>query len=433
MPSPRALTLTAAAVALLLLAGTARAQVPTVPGGGGGGPASTTSTTSTTERPTTTTTERPTTTTTGPLVPTSSTTSSTTTTQPGTIATTPSNPTTPGSPDSTTTTQPGATNPAAPETGEDVAPTRGVGPFPPELKALMDSVVRTKPNSTRALVAALQPLRDLGVPEAEITRLGFGRFPVGAEANWADDWWFPRFGPGWRLHQGNDIFAAYGAPVRAPIAGTIHLTNGGLGGLSTYVYAPDGSYVYMTHLSAQPEGLAEGLQVQVGDVVGFVGTSGDAAGTSPHLHFEYHPPRTATVTTGKGARAVTRTVVVPTPLLTVLPATDPKPFLDAWVADALANVPALVARYQRDQPQALVATALTRRLATGVASFDAPKRPTRSQLLWASSASPTGGALALAEAAATDAAQSMGWRTDAVPVATGEPGRLFGSGTLRVR
>ena len=268
--------------------------------------------------------------------------------------------------------------------GDDTAePPADAGPFPEHLRRQMNSVKRTGANDTRGLLAALAPLAEFGVSPEEAVHLGFGRFPVGGEARYSHDWWFPRFGPGWRLHMGTDIFAAMGTPVRSPTDGVVRLTQGGLGGISTYVSQPDGTYFYMTHLSGYPPGLVDGQQVKTGQVVGYVGNSGNARTTPPHLHFEIHP--------GGGS------------------AIDPKPYLDQWIADALAQVPALVAHYRATQPRILVATGLTRRMASGSAgAFSGVGGPPRGQLLWASSMSP-GGALRLAQAEALRAADGVDW------------------------
>ena len=318
----------------------------------------------------------------------------------------PNDPTQP--PEDGSTPPPGESPPDG--TSADGEAPSGAGPFPDDLKAMMNSVKRSRSNNTRALVSALQPLLDLGVPAEEVIRVGFGRFPVGGEAKYSHDWWFPRFGPGWRLHQGTDIFAPHGTPVRAPVEGTVRLTNGGLGGLSTYVIQPDGGYVYLTHLSGYPEGLAEGQQVKVGDVVGYVGTSGNARGTSPHLHFEIHPVPYKKVVVGKGKKRQETMVPQKVPPGTQLPAVDPKAYLDQWIADAIANVPKLIAHYEAGRPRAIQLTGLTRRFSGQSSSlFDAPSRPPQSQLLWTSAANPTSGAIAIAEAEARRAMRRLNW------------------------
>ncbi|MDP9403462.1 MAG: M23 family metallopeptidase, partial [Actinomycetota bacterium] len=234
----------------------------------------------------------------------------------------------------------------------------GVGPFPPELAALSRSVKRTGPRNTTALVDALKELEGLGVSRDEALRIGMGQFPVGGYASYSHDWWFPRFGPGWRLHMGTDIFAATGTPVRAPANGVIRWAAGGLGGIAAYVVQGDGTYYYLAHLDRRPEGQRDGQPVEVGDVVGYVGTSGNAEGGSPHLHFEYHPA-VKLVTKGRGKKQTTVAVPLKVRPGTVLPAVDPKSFLDLSLQHAMANVGNLVATYRvsHDAAQAAAAAA----------------------------------------------------------------------------
>jgi Peptidase family M23 len=110
-------------------------------------------------------------------------------------------------------------------------------------------------------------------------------FPVATEGqpHFTDDFGAPRVG---HTHQGNDIFATMGAPVLAPDEGTLSYGVDPLGGPSFYLDAPDGTHYYGTHLSAY---VGNARRVQAGEVIGKVGTGGNAKGTSPHLHFEMHP------------------------------------------------------------------------------------------------------------------------------------------------
>jgi peptidoglycan hydrolase CwlO-like protein len=96
----------------------------------------------------------------------------------------------------------------------------------------------------------------------------------------------PRVG---HTHQGNDIFAPEGTPIRAPFAGRAEESYDGLGGIVVHVYSTQngGDYVYNAHLTRHAG--VDGDQVRPGDLIGYVGDTGNAQGTSPHDHFEYHP------------------------------------------------------------------------------------------------------------------------------------------------
>ncbi|MGH3020299.1 MAG: choice-of-anchor P family protein, partial [Gaiellaceae bacterium] len=121
----------------------------------------------------------------------------------------------------------------------------------------------------------------------EITDRGYV-FPVYGPASFTDDFAAARATTGW--HHGNDIFAQLGAPVLAVTDGTLLLVGwNDVGGNRVWLRDADGNEFYYAHLSAFSPLAREGVQVKAGDVIGFVGTTGDAVGTPPHLHFEIHP------------------------------------------------------------------------------------------------------------------------------------------------
>lgn len=106
--------------------------------------------------------------------------------------------------------------------------------------------------------------------------------PVQGPHHFSDDFGVPR--PGGRTHQGNDIFAATGTPIVAPFPGQAEANPNSLGGLAVNVYGAEG-YVYNAHMSAY----STLGTVETGTVIGYVGNTGNAVGTPPHDHFEWHP------------------------------------------------------------------------------------------------------------------------------------------------
>ncbi|MFM7225304.1 MAG: murein hydrolase activator EnvC family protein [Actinomycetota bacterium] len=105
--------------------------------------------------------------------------------------------------------------------------------------------------------------------------------PVQGAASFADTWGYPR--PGGRTHKGVDMFAVTGTPLVAVLAGTTFLENGGAGGLGVYLQATDGNTYYYAHLD---EFVGGARTVAKGEVIGTVGTSGNAYDAPAHLHFE---------------------------------------------------------------------------------------------------------------------------------------------------
>ena len=77
-----------------------------------------------------------------------------------------------------------------------------------------------------------------------------------------------------------------GTPNVAVVAGTVTQKEGNLSGLGVYLRGDDGNSYWYFHLSAY-EGPPR--HVEQGEVVGYVGSSGNADASAPHTHFEYHP------------------------------------------------------------------------------------------------------------------------------------------------
>lgn len=102
-------------------------------------------------------------------------------------------------------------------------------------------------------------------------------------ATYVNDWGFPRSGG--RAHEGNDLFAARGTAVRAPVGGTVSYATGDIGGKQFRLLAPDGTVYLGSHLDA----FGDAGTVSAGATIGYVGSTGNAVGSRPHLHFEVHP------------------------------------------------------------------------------------------------------------------------------------------------
>lgn len=100
---------------------------------------------------------------------------------------------------------------------------------------------------------------------------------------------------GKRKHKGIDIFAPKGTKVVAVSPGVItYIGEQRLGGKCIWLRAPDGSMFYYAHLDRWVGGLREGMEVDKGETLGYVGNTGNARTTPPHLHFQI-VSRSATV------------------------------------------------------------------------------------------------------------------------------------------
>ena len=105
--------------------------------------------------------------------------------------------------------------------------------------------------------------------------------PIPSGSEFIDSWGARRSGG--RRHQGVDMIAPKGTPIVAVQAGDVQFKRSRLGGKAVWLTTPDGNEFYYAHLSGF-EG--ESRSVRRGEVIGYVGSSGNAKG--PHLHFETH-------------------------------------------------------------------------------------------------------------------------------------------------
>ena len=100
-----------------------------------------------------------------------------------------------------------------------------------------------------------------------------------------NSWGDPRDG-GRRKHKGIDIMAPKGTPVIAVVDGIIsYIGDQPKGGNCLWLTTENGSSFYYAHLDRWASGLYEGMEVRSGDLLGYVGNTGNAKTTPPHLHF----------------------------------------------------------------------------------------------------------------------------------------------------
>lgn len=173
---------------------------------------------------------------------------------------------------------------------ETPAPTTStpLDPLPDELITAESGVTETPAGSlTNTLPASVAPLPDassLPVPPT----IGSGLLiPVkGVAANQLSDTYTQSRGAG-RLHDAIDIMAPRGTPVLAVADGRIaKLFDSKPGGLTVYQFDPEEKLAYYyAHLDAYAPQLAEGTLVRRGDLIGYVGSTGNASPEAPHLHF----------------------------------------------------------------------------------------------------------------------------------------------------
>jgi murein DD-endopeptidase MepM/ murein hydrolase activator NlpD len=122
--------------------------------------------------------------------------------------------------------------------------------------------------------------------------------PVRGALSFIDSWGYPRHqGP----HKGVDLMSPTGTPNVAVVAGNVTFKEGGTSGKGAYLRGDDGNLYYYFHLSAYEGGPR---RVAQGEVIGYVGNTGDARYTASHTHFEIHPGGGAAVNPYPSVRPV---------------------------------------------------------------------------------------------------------------------------------
>ena len=177
--------------------------------------------------------------------------------------------------------------PAAPSTTPrraEPAPGAGAGaPSPGRSTPAPDPEATAPLAAPSPLGLPRRPAPEIALPPGE----GYV-FPVFGDSSFSDDYGAPRAVTGW--HHGNDIFAATGTPVLAVADGTLSRVGiNTLGGNRLWLTDETGNEFYYAHLSAYAPATVSGARVRAGQVIAFVGNTGQAITTPPHLHFEVHP------------------------------------------------------------------------------------------------------------------------------------------------
>ncbi|HEY4378674.1 MAG TPA: M23 family metallopeptidase [Acidimicrobiales bacterium] len=118
-------------------------------------------------------------------------------------------------------------------------------------------------------------------------------FPVAEPYNFIDSFGDPRLSGTSQSHAhlGCDILAAQGTPLFAVERGVVTQLDGdtGLGGIAVWLKGQSGASYYYAHMMAIAPGIVVGSVVDPGTILGFVGSTGDASPSAPHVHFEIHP------------------------------------------------------------------------------------------------------------------------------------------------
>jgi len=172
-----------------------------------------------------------------------------------------------------------------------VAPVKPTIPAPPKPSArpVIPPGAPREPGTSIPGGAPAALIRPAPAVTAQLTSGGYV-FPVFGPASFGDTFGAPRADVSGGWHHGEDIFAPLGTPLLAVADGTVFSVGwNDIGGWRLWLRDHAGNEFYYAHLSAYSPLAVNGRQVKAGDVVGFMGKTGDAEFSPVHLHFEIHP------------------------------------------------------------------------------------------------------------------------------------------------
>jgi murein DD-endopeptidase MepM/ murein hydrolase activator NlpD len=221
---------------------------------------------------------------------------------------------------------PGADNAGATKNGVGKEAGQGAGrksKKDEEVPAPTGPFTVSSPNNSARLIEILSPLSRYGLPLQQALLRVAGPFPVAGLTYWTDDWHAYRCCPTPHLHEGLDIFGEEGTPLVAAADGVVtQKLVGDSSGISIEIQDSQGIQYFYAHMSAWAEPIHIGDQVHVGQLVGYMGHTGNALYTPPHLHFEFQPGG------------------IPAP---------PKPMVDRWIKIAELEAQALADRLMAEE------------------------------------------------------------------------------------
>jgi murein DD-endopeptidase MepM/ murein hydrolase activator NlpD len=206
-------------------------------------------------------------------------------------------PTKPSTPAATTTTSPAQAHarppskPASPRSRPSrTTPKQNQPAKPAAGKAAGAKHTAVERKAAPRVPKRVAPLVGQPLTATPLLRAGLHTFPVVGDVAWGDTYGARRSDVPGGWHHGDDLFAPLGTPVVAVTDGIVFAVGWNrVGGWRLWLVDAQGNQYYYAHLSGYSALARNNHSVERGQVLGFVGNTGDAITTWPHVHFEVHP------------------------------------------------------------------------------------------------------------------------------------------------